>query len=114
MDTDRANNLRHQHGYMHIAVTITFVWIYGKITKVALCNENLICGPNVSILVLYFTRNANLIQILVTLDTLTNYASISSITEYQHGLSKCQNILWVSKAQFFERQTVHMTKNFVL
>ena len=65
-----------------------------------------------SILVLYFTGNANLIYILVIVDTSTDYASIISVTEYQHGWSRCLNTRCVFEAGFFERQTVHMTKNF--
>ena len=42
-------------------------------------------GPNVSVLRLYFTGNANLITVLVAVDTSTNYASIISVSEYQHG-----------------------------
>ena len=41
-----ANNLRDQHGDMHIAATVTFVRIYGKITeyimqwKITMCTKH--------------------------------------------------------------------------
>ena len=35
------------------------------------------------------------------------------VTKYLQRLSKCLNIRYVSAARFFERQTVHITMNFV-
>ena len=51
--------------------------------------------------------------ILVIVDTSTNYAYISDVTEYQHGRSKCLNFHCVSEARFIERYIFYMTENMV-
>ena len=59
----RDNNLRYQHGDMHIAATVTFARIYDKITKVdnaAKTNQE----HKTSILVLSFTANAYVFLLL--------------------------------------------------
>ena len=57
--------------------------------------KNLQKAPNMSILVLCFTKTANSIHILVIVDISTSYALMISFIEYQHGWSKCLNIRYV-------------------
>ena len=72
----KTGSLCHQHGDMHIDSTVTFVRIYGKIT--------ILRAPNMFILVLSFTKNANsVVHILVIVDTSTNYALSICVIEYQ-------------------------------
>ena len=46
-NVNRVNNLHHQHGYMYIAATASFVQIYAKIKKSAECIKKSVCvsGP---------------------------------------------------------------------
>ena len=64
------------------------------------------------ILELYITENANSVYILVIIhvDTSTNCAQIISVTDNQHGWSKCPNNHCTSEVRFLERQTVHMAE----
>ena len=99
---DRVNNLCHQHGDMHIAPTVSFARIYANITKWARCIKKSLLAQNMSILVLFFTKNAISIRILIIVDTATDYPQTVCVTKYKHRLSKCLNILCVSEAWFFQ------------
>ena len=39
----KGNNIRHQHGGVHISATVSLVQIYAKVTKSAKCREKITC-----------------------------------------------------------------------
>ena len=58
-------------------------------------------------------KNAKSIHILVNIEPSTNYLKIVSIIKYQREWSKCLYIHYVLEAQYFGRQAVGMSMNFV-
>ena len=75
----KVNNLRHQKGEVHIAATVSFIRIYGKITKSGTCIEKSHCAQIMSILVLFSIENATYILIIV--HTSTDFPQTASVNK---------------------------------
>ena len=86
LNESRVNNLRHQHGDMHIVPTVSFARIYANITKCAQCIEKSMLAKNMSILVLFFTKSTISIHILIIVDTATDYPQTVYILKTKSNL----------------------------
>ena len=62
------NNLYHQQGDVHISATVSFVWMFSKITKSAKCIKNMSIS---STIFQKKKKNAISTHIVIIVDTLT-------------------------------------------